>query len=119
MSEYKELKGFIPDELTGLDILKIKMQDNDANARTVGEYLIMLSQKCWQETEGFSGKRPFGNSGWDFEIYQALAAAGHGNPKWEWNNGEKELVHYEPGTLNKLINQAFKTLYYFVGANPQ
>ena len=29
----------------------------------------------WNEEEGFSGKRPFGNSGWKWEIYTALVSA--------------------------------------------
>jgi len=28
------------------------------------------------EGEGFSGKRPFGNSGWEYDIYAALVGAG-------------------------------------------
>lgn len=30
----------------------------------------------WSETEGFSGKRPFGNSGWEFDLYKPLVEAG-------------------------------------------
>ena len=54
---------------------KIPMQENDAGAKTIGEYLKTLLLTLWVEEEGFSGKRPFGNSGWQYEIYTALISA--------------------------------------------
>lgn len=48
------------------------MSDNDAGASTVREYLVKLLEQVWIEAEGFSGKRPFGNSGWEYEAYEAL-----------------------------------------------
>ncbi len=54
---------------------KIPMQENDAGAKTVGDYLKLLLLTLWDEEEGFSGKRPFGNSGWQYEIYKALISA--------------------------------------------
>lgn len=58
------------------DILEIPMKENDAEAVTIGEYLQALLWQLWREGEGFSGKRPFGNSGWEFDIYQALVYEG-------------------------------------------
>lgn len=57
-------------------ILDIPMGENDANASTIGEYLIKLLLTLWKEGEGFDGKRPFGNSGWEYELYQPLIKAG-------------------------------------------
>lgn len=59
-----------------MNILEIKMQENDANAETIGEYLRLLLHAVWVEGECFNGKRPFGNSGWERELYTALALAG-------------------------------------------
>lgn len=42
---------------------------------TCREYLCTLLQTVWDEKEGFSGKRPFGTSGWEHDIYGALADA--------------------------------------------
>jgi hypothetical protein len=50
--------------------------NNDAQASSLGEYLLELSRQVWIENEGFSGKRPFGNGGWEFDVYNAVAAAG-------------------------------------------
>lgn len=49
--------------------------DNDAGASSVRDYLCKLLTAVWSEGEGFSGKRPFGNSNWENELYLALAKA--------------------------------------------
>lgn len=54
-------------------VLKCKMQRNDAKAETVGKFLQALLLKLWTEEESFSGKRPFGNSGWKSDVFRALA----------------------------------------------
>ena len=51
-------------------------RENGARATTVREYLVALLAALWAEGEGFSGKRPFGNSGWEYEVYAALAEQG-------------------------------------------
>jgi hypothetical protein len=58
------------------NMLHIPMQENDANAQTIGEYLRELLLTVWIEEQGFSGKRPFGNSDWRTDVYAALVAAG-------------------------------------------
>ena len=62
-------------EVTAEDVLTCPMGENDADATTVGDYLIKLLQGVWEEEEGFDGKRPFSNSGWQSEVFYALARA--------------------------------------------
>jgi hypothetical protein len=57
-------------------ILDLEMPENDAGAKTVRQYLVALARQVWFEDEGFSGKRPFGNSGWSHELTNAVVAAG-------------------------------------------
>ena len=57
-------------------VLALPMQGNDAEAATIREYLVALLRQVWTEGEGFSGKRPFGNSGWDYDLYRALGKQG-------------------------------------------
>jgi hypothetical protein len=64
------------DSLTGRQILDIPMGQNDSGADTIRGYLVALVDQVWREGEGFSGKRPFGNSGWEVELYEALIEAG-------------------------------------------
>lgn len=49
---------------------------NEAGAETVGGYLAALGAALITEAEGFSGKKPFGNSGWEWDIPIALVLAG-------------------------------------------
>jgi hypothetical protein len=49
--------------------------DDVPEARTVRDYLVALLAKLWEDQEGFNGKRPFGNSGWDSDLIAALARA--------------------------------------------
>lgn len=39
---------------------------------TIKEYFKTLLEQLWREEESFSGKRPFGDSGWQREIYEVL-----------------------------------------------
>jgi hypothetical protein len=57
-------------------VLSTRLEPNDAGAETVKDYLLALLEQVWVENEGFSGKRPFGNSGWESDIYVALIKAG-------------------------------------------
>jgi hypothetical protein len=49
---------------------------NDADASTVREYLLELIATLWRQGDGFSSKRPFGESTWQYSIYTALLRAG-------------------------------------------
>lgn len=62
---------------TAAEVLALPMRPNDAGAETVGDYLVQLLRELWREQEGFSGKRPFGNSGWSWDLYDPLVLAGH------------------------------------------
>jgi hypothetical protein len=63
-------------KVVGKHVLDLPMQDNDAGAKTVKDYLQRLLRGVWIEEEGFDGKRPFGNSGWQQEVYSTLVKAG-------------------------------------------
>lgn len=62
--------------MTPTEILDIPMQPNDAGAATIRAYLVALLSELWKHGEAFGGKRPFGNSGWEYELYEALGRAG-------------------------------------------
>ena len=48
----------------------------DLEPCTIRHYLVELARQCWLKEECFGGKRPFGNSGWKFDVYGALAEGG-------------------------------------------
>lgn len=63
-------------EMDPSKILDLPMDRNDSGANTVRGYLIALLQALWEDGEGFSGKRPFGNGGWECDLYAPLIKAG-------------------------------------------
>lgn len=88
-------------------ILDLPMQPNDADAATVRDYLIALLAELWREQEGFSGKRPFGNSGWGYDLMEPLIRAGLIGGRFD-EDGYVEDVDDEAG--GRLIAQAIQAL---------
>ena len=82
------------------------MVPNDAGASTIGEYLLKLGYEAWVQEEGFSGKRPFGNSGWKHEVAQSLVldevVAGE-----VLEDGEVDVFSYDMGVVDELVYDAF------------
>jgi hypothetical protein len=62
---------------TAQAILDLPLPDgNDAGAATVRDYLLLLLANLWRDEAGFNSKRPFGNSGWQYDIYVPMIRAG-------------------------------------------
>lgn len=62
--------------MNGTEILALPMEPNDSGADTIAGYLRELLHQLFREGEGFSGKRPFGNSGWEHDLQCALVKGG-------------------------------------------
>jgi hypothetical protein len=60
------------DMLAALDV-RFALDGDDISVR---EYLHLLLSKVWEEQEGFNAKRPFGDSGWEYDLFMPLAQAG-------------------------------------------
>ncbi len=97
------------DKEIGEQVLALPMQENDADAKTIGEYLVKLLKTLWANGEGFSGKRPFGNSGWDYELYYPLVKArfvrGTVDGDFSYN-----IENCDKKAADKLINKAIDSL---------
>ena len=89
-----------------MNILDLPMEENDADAETIRDYLKALLTTLWREEEGFSGKRPFGNSSWQWDVYRALVRGGAIKGKIEDNN----LVEHDQDAGDKLIYEAIASL---------
>ena len=48
------------------------MVGNDAGVDSIRHYLTELLRSLFLKEESFSGKRPFGNSGWKHDLYHPL-----------------------------------------------
>jgi hypothetical protein len=57
-------------------VLDHPLPRNDSGGRTVRGYLVELLARLWERGESFSGKHPFGNSGWEDELVAPLVASG-------------------------------------------
>lgn len=53
-------------------LLSLPLPDNDAEAATVRDYLVALLLVTWED----GPKRPFGNSGWHYDLYAPMVKAG-------------------------------------------
>lgn len=60
------------------DYLDVEFYDNTSldQTVTVREFFHAFLAELWRDPEGFSGKRPFGNSCWYFPLIYALIEAG-------------------------------------------
>ena len=94
--------------MNGNEILELEMDgENDAGAESIRGYLKALLEELFMNGEGFSGKRPFGNSGWEYELYTPLLKAGLVGGKFD-GDGYLESVDEEAAV--KLIYKAIEAL---------
>lgn len=90
------------------EILALPMDENDADAETIGDYLIELLLSLWHQGEGFSGKRPFGNSGWEHELCIPLVKAGLVKGSIDEDG---YILDYDRKAADKLIEKAIISLW--------
>lgn len=90
------------------EIAELEFYSSDLNELlTIREYLKTLLKTLWIEGEEFSGKRPFGNSGWQFELYIPLIASGVVHGKID-DEGYIDFIDYIEA--NKIIKRVIETL---------
>ncbi len=58
-------------ELERIQNIEYESRELD-NQTTIGDFLKELLCRVWVEGDEFSGKRPFGNSDWQYEVYEIL-----------------------------------------------
>lgn len=78
-------------------VLNLKFECTDlSETMTVKAYLKLLLKTLFEEGEGFSGKRPFGNSGWEHDLEKCFV-----------ENGIIEGKLDEDGYLESLDSEAY------------
>jgi len=71
-------------------LLDLPLGPNGADATTVRDYLLRLLADLWRDEADFNSKRPFGSSGWQYDVYLPMIRAGlvpghldeAGDPLW-------------------------------------
>lgn len=96
--------------MTGEEVLAIPMEENDADASNIREYLQALLRELWLEGESFSGKRPFGNSGWEYDLYKPLIVAKAIKGKLDKDGYIASIPQREHVKANALILSAIEAL---------
>lgn len=99
-------------DLTPQQLLDLPLPENDSGASTVRGYLVALLAELWREEECFSGKRPFGNSSWQYDIYVPMISAGIVEGRLD-EDGYAE--HVDVPAADELILAAIQSL---TGAEP-
>lgn len=91
-------------EKSNPDALDVMFEDSDLGTVTVREYFLQLLSTLWREEECFNGKRPFGNSCWQFDMIRALIEAGYieGTVVYD-EDGYPEETDYDSKEANKFI----------------
>lgn len=88
--------------------LELQMPDTDIGSCTVAQYLHAILRTLWFEKEGFSGKRPFGNSDWTCCMSKAAIRAGFVTGKIDEEHGW--LDELDRPAFDKLVEQAIDVL---------
>jgi hypothetical protein len=89
--------------------------DSDAGDNiTIRDYLHAQLQTLWKEGESFSGKRPFGNSGWAWDLYLPLVMGGFVKGVIYYDeDGEYDCFEVEDKVAaKKYILQLIKAIFY-------
>lgn len=86
-------------------------QPNDVGAATIGDYLVQLLLEVWQRGELFSGKRPFGSSCWESDLYLALVSANYVEGTLDENDFLDEITTENILKADELIAEAIKSLW--------
>lgn len=97
----------VTDAAAGQNVLDVPMSRNDAGAKTIREYLRTLLLKVYEEQGEFSGKRPFGYSGWDVDLHIALGEAGLIGIEYD---SDGYVMDADSDSGDELIRQAIRTL---------
>lgn len=59
-----------------MNVLACPMRENPSGAKNLREFFVFLAAAVWEQGDSFSGKRPWGYSSWDYDVYEALIRAG-------------------------------------------
>jgi hypothetical protein len=79
-----------------MNYLDIEIYSTDLDQQiTLREYFKKLLTQLWIDEESFNGKRPFGNSGWQYDVYTALIKHGLIEGKLDSDGYIEEVDEYK------------------------
>lgn len=107
--ERSEGKKLNSDEILALDIQDPRVYET--RIVTIKDYFHILLRTLWEEEEGFSGKRPFGNSGWKWDVYVVLIRAGVIDGELDEDGLVKAMSDIEMEKAEKLISRLIEHIF--------
>lgn len=95
-------KDLTLEEIKTISLLEFTSMEMDDSDVTIRQWLGELLCRVWMEKNEFSGKRAFGNSDWEYEVYKVLIHEGiiHGGID---DYGEVEISYEERIKANNII----------------
>ena len=75
---------------------------------TFRKFFEILLTTLWNDPESFSGKRPFGNSGWDCVIYKHLIIGGFISGEVD---SDGDLRDYDENEAHKFVSDMIKKVF--------
>ena len=104
--EYEPIRKVESDSAL-LTALELRLDSDAGNNITIRQYLFELLNTLWGEGESFSGKRPFGNSGWEYELFTPLVKSGFISGSYDDEYGIDDIDKKEANAfVGKLIAAA-------------
>lgn len=98
-----------PEDMRLSTALDLRFDSDAGKDLTIRDYLRELLTAVWEEGEGFSGKRPFGNSGWEYDVYVPLIKAGFIGGKLDEDGFVEEVNNRQAHAfVRELIVAAFR-----------
>lgn len=94
-------------KITPAQVLDLPLPPNDSGSRTIRGYLVELLTLVWRDGECFDGKRPFGNSSWEYDLYGPLVKAGFVRGSFDKWGG---LDEFDRAAADELVAKAIESL---------
>jgi hypothetical protein len=99
-------------KLTHNELLDLEFESRDLHQTlTVANYLRELLLTLWHEGEGFSGKRPFGNSGWEYDLYVPLIKAGAIPGELDVEDDFEGVYSVDDAAARELVDKLIRRLF--------
>lgn len=108
--------AYVPAQVTLADktlesALDIRFDSDAGDNLSIRDYLYTLLETLWAEGEGFSSKRPFGNSGWEFDLYAPLIKYGFISGEIDEDGG---TIDVDADEANQYVFDLIKACFYGV-----
>ncbi|MFA7250070.1 MAG: hypothetical protein WC273_10615 [Dehalococcoidia bacterium] len=98
------------DQIKAALAVSVGTTDAGPKVKTVRDYLRKLLETVWEEGECFSGKRPFGNSGWDADVIWPLARAGFVNLGKPDEDGDFNYTDAQEAKARKFVSECIRAM---------